>query len=556
MKLLFKNSILFPLIIIISSVFIVLPFFHQGYFPTHDGEWAVVRLSDMYREVKDGQVPPRFSGNLNFGYGYPLFEFAYPMPYFLGLPFFLLHFGLVNSIKILFVLSVVLSGLGMYFAAKEIWGRDEAGLISGLLYLYFPYRMVDLYVRGSLGESIASVTFPIILFCLKRLSSRESLSFIIFLALAFAMLILSHNIMAVLFGIIIFVYLILLYLSSKKVNFVQILVGLALGVGLSAFFWLPAILEKNLILLSKIPIADRDLYFVPLTKLLYSPFGYGTPTDPNPFTYQVGIPQIAVLIAACYLIFRTLIKRQKECRELLLFTTLAILFIFMLLSPSKLIWESVPLLNEINYPWTAFLPIGLLLALIGGRIFSLNRTYFIIGIFFCLFSIVFTLPFARPSSYVDRGDGFYLTNDATTTSSRELMPLTVKTFPSSRPTQKVEIIKGQGAAEMLVDKSQKKTFRIDLASPGTVRLNTIYFPGWQWYRDGKPVKFSYDNPLGVMQSDLPIGNYTITASFEDTSVRMIADIISVSSLVFIGFFLFLRLARPDLVSRLFSRCFR
>ena len=88
------------LLIVFSLIFsipLLLPYFHSGFFPTHDGEWSVVRLTDMYRELKDLQFPARYSGNLNFGYGYPLFEFAYPLPYYLG---FFIHIFHVNNFKV------------------------------------------------------------------------------------------------------------------------------------------------------------------------------------------------------------------------------------------------------------------------------------------------------------------------------------------------------------------------------------------------------------------------------------------------------------------------
>jgi hypothetical protein len=526
MKFFNKKTTLFLLLIVLVSLPIILPFFHKGFFPTHDGEWAVVRLADMYREVRDGQIPPRFSGNLNFGYGYPLFQYAYPMPYLLGLPTFLMHFGLVNSIKLLFAFSVPLSGIAMFFAAREMWKSDDGGLISSLLYMYLPYRMVDLYVRGSLGESIASITFPIILFCLKRLSQKQSVFSMLILAISFATLILSHNIMAVLFGIILFAYFIFLLRQEKKINTAQIILGLLLGVGISAFFWLPALLEKNLILLSKIPIADRDLYYVTVSKFLFSPFGYGTPTESNPFTYQIGIPQITIGIVACYVSLRAVLTRKKEHSEVILFTLLSLFFIFMMLPISKMIWSNVPLLKEINFPWTSLFPLGLLLSLLGGKIFIASKQYFIIGVFLCLFAIVFTLPYARPSTYVDRGDGFYFTNDATTTSSSELMPLSVKSFPISRPQEKIEIIKGKGTVSVLEDKSQKKVLSVNLTTPSTVRLNTIYFPGWHWYREDKEVAIRYDNPQGTMEAILPEGNYTVRALFQNTIVRTLANSVS------------------------------
>src|SRR3990167_7163437 len=83
------------LFLLIISLPVILPFFHQGYFPTHDGEWAVVRMAEMFREIRDHQFPARYSGYLNFGYGYPLFNFAYPFPYYLGTGLHLLGFGFV-----------------------------------------------------------------------------------------------------------------------------------------------------------------------------------------------------------------------------------------------------------------------------------------------------------------------------------------------------------------------------------------------------------------------------------------------------------------------------
>jgi len=555
MKFFTKKTTLFLLIIVLVSLPIILPFINKGFFPTHDGEWAVVRLGDMYREIKDGQIPPRFSDNLNFGYGYPLFHYAYPMPYFLGLPAFLMHFGLVNSIKLLFAFSVPLSGIAMFFAAREMWKNDDSGLISSLLYMYLPYRMVDLYVRGSLGESIASITFPIILFCMKRLSQKQSIISLLVLAVSFATLILSHNIMAVLFGIILFVYFIFLLRQEKKINTAQIIIGLIIGVGISAFFWLPALLEKNLILLSKIPIADRDLYYVTFSKLLFSPFGYGTPTESNPFTYQIGIPQITIGIVAIYISLREFLVRKKDQSEVILFTLLSIFFVFMMLPISKVIWGNVPLLKEINYPWTSLFPLGLLLSLLGGKIFIASKQYYIIGIFLCLFAIVFTLPYARPSEYVDRGDGFYLTNDATTTSSSELMPLSVKSFPTSRAQEKIEITKGDGTVSVVDDKSQKKVFSVNLATPSTVRLNTIYFPGWHWYRGEKEVVIRYDNPQGTMEANLPEGNYTVTALFQNTVVRTVANSISVLFIILTVVALLLRMGKVYSLASIRTRYF-
>lgn len=69
------------LILLFFTFLFTFPFFKSGYFATQDGEWAIVRLAEMGRELRDIQIPPRWSDFLNHGYGYPLFLFTYPFPY-------------------------------------------------------------------------------------------------------------------------------------------------------------------------------------------------------------------------------------------------------------------------------------------------------------------------------------------------------------------------------------------------------------------------------------------------------------------------------------------
>lgn len=146
------------------SLPVVVPYIREGYFPTHDGEWAVVRLADMYRTVRDLQIPARYSGFLNAGYGYPLFNFAYPFPYYLGLLPLALNMGFVGSIKFLFAISMPMSAFFMYLFSEKLWKSSVAGAISAVVYVYAPYRMIDLFVRGSIGESLSFVLFPLLFY--------------------------------------------------------------------------------------------------------------------------------------------------------------------------------------------------------------------------------------------------------------------------------------------------------------------------------------------------------------------------------------------------------
>src|SRR3990167_4895703 len=246
---------LISLFSLLISAPIILPFFHTGYFPTHDGEWAVVRLADMFRMLRDFQIPARYSGELNFGYGYPLFNFAYPFPYYLGIAIHFLGFGFVNTIKIIFAGSVIFSAFFMFLASRNLWKNTWAGIISSILYVYFPYRMVDLYVRGSIGESLSFALFPLLFYLAIKLIEKPSYFLVLGIAVSLAGLVMTHNIMTVLFLPVWIVFIASKIIFDKKKDAAKsIIISIFLGIGISAFFWIPAIFEKHLILLSQTPI--------------------------------------------------------------------------------------------------------------------------------------------------------------------------------------------------------------------------------------------------------------------------------------------------------------
>jgi len=525
-------------VVFIISLPIVFPYLKPGYFPTHDGEWAVVRLSDMFRELRDFQIPPRYSGDLNFGYGYPLFNFVYPLPYYLGLVIHFFGLGFVASIKFLFFLSVPLSAFFMFLASKKVWKNTQAGLISAVFYVYFPYRIVDLYVRGSLGESLAFVLFPLIIFLFLNISGEKKDYFFIPLSsLCLGLLIMTHNIMSVFFGIILLVFIVYSLINNKNL-IGKYLVFILFGFGISSFFFLPALLEKKNILLSVIPIADRNIYFVTFKQLILPKWGYGVPTDANGFSYQLGVPYILVFLLSILFFFTNLFKHKLKRDYLTPLIFLIVLFIALMFKPAKMLWENIPLLSEINYPWTLLGPLGFLISLLAGFLAIKKISIEIITLVLVIFAIVMVLPYAKPNYFINRGDSFYLTNLATTTSSNELMPLWVKNHPKTNVDKKVEILKGEGQIEIVKSRSNDIKFNADLATGSTVRIKTIYYPGWTIKdENGKILTPDYKNDYGVMDIRLNKGKHFIKASFGETNLRLAADIISVLS--FGIFFLFL-----------------
>ena len=198
---------------------------------------------------------------------------------------------------------------------------------------------------------------------------------------------------------------------------------------------------------------------------------------------------------------------------------------FLLFKPSSFLWENIPLLSEINYPWITLGILGFIVSLLAGFLCRQSSIkYFIF--FIAILAVIVVLPYVRREYPFNKGDDYYLTNDATTTSSHELMPLWVKKFPSQRLTEKVEIIKGNGHINNLFYNSKQVKFSINLLIDSIIRINTIYYPGWKIYANNIDVPISYSNQHGVMDISLRLGSHVVEAKFEETPLRLTSNIIS------------------------------
>src|SRR3989344_8335588 len=79
-----------------------------GFYEPHDLH-HIADIYEMIRAINSGQLPPRLGPDYIFGYGYPLFNFYYVLPFYLGALFFFIVGSLTLSFKLVFILSILLS---------------------------------------------------------------------------------------------------------------------------------------------------------------------------------------------------------------------------------------------------------------------------------------------------------------------------------------------------------------------------------------------------------------------------------------------------------------
>lgn len=303
-----------------------------GYFPMHD-DTQVVRVDQMYQALKSGQFPARWVPDLGYGYGYPIFNFYNPLPYYFGALFMFLGLDALWATKTMFIAPILFSGLAMYWLTKKYFGT-VAALVSGVFYVYAPYHAVQIYVRGAVAEYWAYALVPLCLYAF--LHQRRFLA-----PISLALLILSHNLTAFMF-----IPFLVLFRPIRSI---------VLGLGLAAFFWLPALVEKNLTRVDYMVTTQFNPldHFVYPDQLWSSLWGYAgsAPGRVDGLSFMIGkLYIIFTLLALVIFVFSR--KITKSTRRLLLLSISYWLFaMFMLLPLSHFIWANLPVLRFLQFPW-------------------------------------------------------------------------------------------------------------------------------------------------------------------------------------------------------------
>lgn len=533
----------YPFAIIILSVIPLFDFFTSGLPITHDGQDHVARIANFYQNLQDGNFIPRWAPNLNWGYGHPILMFLYPLPSYIASLFHFFGFSFVDSTKLVFVVAYIASGLAIYLWIKTFLG-EKVGLVAALLYLFAPYRFVDIYVRGAIGEHVAFIFPPLLCYFLLKLSQKQSAWCITGASLSVAMLVLSHNAISLMFLPIIFLYVV--YLASaikKKAMFLKIAtIVFLLGFGMGAFFWIPAFFEGKYTL--RDIVTKNGSYassFSSLPSFFYGQWNYG---GTGVFTVQIGIIQWIVVVASIGGLF-LYYRKQNTLWKL----TVAALFIFfvtlwLMTESSVFVWKNITILQKFQFPWRLLSVEVFIASLLGGVAFSIlkGKTAQYLLILIMLFLLYVNKDFWHAKGYLQKSEAFYTSIYNGTTDTGESAPIWSVRFMEKEPKSHLEIISGKGTIIEVERKSTRHVYVAVLEEASQIRENTLYFPGWNVFVDGQKVPIEFQNPAhrGLLTFFVDKGKHSIDVIFTDTKVRLLANSISVISFIIVGIILIVR----------------
>ena len=528
-----------------------------------DGLLHLHRLAQLARAVDHGVLYPRWLPDLAHGFGFPLFNYYAPLSYYLALPLHASGLSLAVALQGSYFLAVATLGAGLFLWTRALFGRD-AGLTAAFAGVYAPYILYDVHHRGALPEVWGLAWLSVAFWAMHRLATRPGGAALALAALAYAALMTTHNITALFGTPLLAGY--ALFLLSRSGRFPPRLkqgstwlpwAALGLGLGLSAFFWAPAFFEQELVQIHKLTDSANFYYgnnFLAWRDLMAAP----RPIDPRlvnpPIPFGLGWIPLALALLGWLPRKRPFAPHARAHR--LLLTLAAAAMAAMTLPLSLPLWDALPLLPFVQFPWRFLGPATLFLAVLAGagaaRLPRLRagRPALLLAAL-----ALYALPWLSPGrdavppnpTPVDLLHFELETGALGTTSAGDYLPVTVTELP---PAAMLLPLYAQSAPHYLIPRLDRARLAADVAvlaasytltgarltltadSPARVRFLWYAFPGWQAQLNGAPIPVKPDGRSGLLAVDIPAGaSQELTVAFGQTPLRRLSGWLSLASLL-------------------------
>lgn len=522
-----------------------------------DSPFNLFRLHQLYTALQEGVFPVRWMPDAAFGLGYPFFNFYAALPYYFAALFKAYGFSYVVSLKIVVLLGFLTAAVGMYGWIYAITQRPPAAFLAAVAYTFAPYHLINIYVRGdSLSEFWAMAWYPVIFWTMHRAAQSPKKRPLVAVALAYGALVMTHNISALIFSPFVALYgLILVVQFRPKVKILISLTGAGiLGLALAAWFWIPALDEQNTVQLEDQTTGYffygnhfRDSNLIqPTLSHDYNAIG----VEANPFS--MGLVQAIFIGLGLSALSIVLVKQRHVLRDSfllfgLLFTT------FMMTSQTEKLWDALPMLPLVQFPWRLLAIQAFFGAAITGYIASIfpysltmdkkwgwGLGWGIVGSLVAL-AALYRIPLdfmpIRDSDVTATHLQWYesFTGNLGTTIRAEYLPEAVVPRPTTSDVllqrePQAKFIAGTGSSQPLSRSANQHTWRISVQSEqAQVALPILYWSGWKVYLEGKEIPASALHGLGYTQFSLPAGQHQITIKLTRSPIRFFAEMLSLGA---------------------------
>lgn len=543
------GKIFLAFIIVSSSLFMMRAYLTNSFPYTHDGENHLARFANYKLAVKEGQFPPRLAPNLLNRYGYPVFNYNYPLANILSLPFSALKIEYESTFKILIFLSLVVGGIGVYQVTGTFFPHSILSTHVFVLLVWYTQTYLQnlLLFRGTIGEIMAIALLPHLLNMIFLVKKEYSLTNFIYGYIVSTAFLLSHNI-SVLFGSIIFSVLSLYIFKKNKKFWLRLLLYIVPALGSTLWFWLPALMEKNQIILDGVNLFSQVLlHLLSWSQLLFAPLDFGFslegPVDSLGFSLNL-VTILMLLLATVFVMFD-----QNKKKTVHFYLMLSFLLIFLQTSQSEIIWKAIPVLGYVQFPWRLALFLSVTLIPISAYVWKASSQIFRKVLILAILSTVYSLSQLKPVDFFHKNTVDYDAFSQTTSTQNENLPKTFTYTGIADWQPSATIINGEGDIQVQYWTGSKREYTVSATTPVTVVEPTAYFLGWETRVENNVNLEKSDSKLtekksmiryidsdsiqGRIAYVLEPGSYHIKSEFtQNTWPRIVGNLISITSVLF------------------------
>jgi len=509
----------------------------RGLYPsTADGILHLVRLIGLDHAVRNGLIWPRFLPALHYGYGSPIFNYCGPISLYPALLLRWAGLSFADAILGATVLWGAFGMLGAYRFGRTLQGQG-AGFVLAAAFLYSAH----LYLFGNFAQFAAAAFLPWLFWSLWRLAHRYRRRDFALSVIFLAAPVVTHNVTALITAGLAVLYMAFLVWHSDRRREAALLLGavFAGAVGVTAFLWLPALVEQPAVQLERLAFFDFRNYFVSLSRLF------------SPGRETLHWPQLVLGAVAVWGAFSRPAGRTGRSALVVFLLVVLALLVFLMLPVSTPLWEAIPLMPYIEFPWRFLIPASLVLATLA----ALGATWIapqegralwfalcigaIIAYNVPLLDLEYHDPQPQAATVLDAHAIERTTGWLSGTSAGEYLPAWVgdrqdswafterfaesEVFPRLAPAEGVAVRESAWGPV-------SGTVRVEAAAPTTLVFEWFYFPGWRARLDGEAAAVSPVGEYGLIGVEVPAGEHEVSVRFGLTPLRRGAALASLAAL--------------------------
>lgn len=474
--------IAFGLIIAVSFL-MTITFLKYGIPVNHDTVTNFSFAKTVYDSLSQGNIyiTGEPQANLEYG-GYALRFYPNLTHYTLAIAYFFTQ-NWFHAAFIFFWFWMAVGGFGLFLLARE-WLDERFALIASILYLIEPYHNTQINLTFAYAEFAAGCLLTFCFLFMTRIIKSGKWFDVLGLGIFYGLLILCHIPLTLIgsIGLGIYGFILLIYSENKITNLTKLASGIFLGILAASFHLIRVFSELEWIQhsQSKFLYAEKFSYqrhFVDVKSFLFS-------NDLVLYNFLILLIPPAVLI---------LLKCEKETkRKFYPILAITAFSLFLSTSYSKFIWETFPILQDVQFPWRWFtlasIGYGIIIAASILPLFNLLEGKKLVPVFWTCFFITasafFTINWIIGANLIDpefmlvkneefnreithNFNGVYLNFWQTVWTKQSAFQIKEKVLAENRN------------AEIVRWDNYRKEIKVFEGQPTNVRLAISYYPHWK-----------------------------------------------------------------------------